>query len=250
MLIDQKQFANFNNASLAFLISIIQNYEYLYDLSQKDYKNKLLKNRAWQEISEMTNMSVDECQRQWRNLRDRFTKEKRQLPSGSGMSEVNWEYFENMQFYNKYTRPRKTHTPIQNNIKTQEVRPSSACSSSSLTSWSSMNIILSPPAHSDTQEQRIEREDTDIESNQLDLLVETPKSLPNSTKLRTKRKAADEELQKVVEMAKKIAVSMERKPEESPNKTFSDYVRSRLNEMSPEKAKEKRKQIFLQLECE
>jgi hypothetical protein len=51
---------------------------------------------------------VDECQRLWRNLRDRYSREKRRKPSGSqAADEPQWVYFDNLHFLDKVIRPRK-----------------------------------------------------------------------------------------------------------------------------------------------
>lgn len=50
---------------------------------------------------------VEECQKQWKNVRDRFTREKRMFHSGMEAPECKWWLFDKMQFYNKYTKPRK-----------------------------------------------------------------------------------------------------------------------------------------------
>lgn len=42
----------------------------------------------------------------WKNLRDRFTREKREKPSGSGVPKSKWPHYKKM-FYNKYTKPRR-----------------------------------------------------------------------------------------------------------------------------------------------
>lgn len=50
-------------------------------------------------------ISVDECMKAWKNLRDRFGKEKNKMSSGSDV--VNWPYYEEMMFYKRYYKPRR-----------------------------------------------------------------------------------------------------------------------------------------------
>ncbi|KAG5867230.1 hypothetical protein JTB14_008189 [Gonioctena quinquepunctata] len=54
------------------------------------------------------NTTVEECKRLWKNLRDRYTGEKRHRPSGSGASQSTWEYFESMMFYESCIGKRRT----------------------------------------------------------------------------------------------------------------------------------------------
>ncbi|XP_074041486.1 transcription factor Adf-1-like isoform X1 [Leptinotarsa decemlineata] len=92
------------------LIEAIQQFEFLYDLSNKSYKNTNKKHQAWQHISTIPNSSVEECMKLWKHLRDRFVKEKNKFPSGAGAPISNWPHFEAMLFYNKFTKKRKTYT--------------------------------------------------------------------------------------------------------------------------------------------
>ncbi|KAK4882436.1 hypothetical protein RN001_005755 [Aquatica leii] len=124
-------------------------------ISHRDYKNSKKKEQAWVEISEITNLSVEDCMRLWKNLRDRFTREKRLKPSGSEGGDSNWVYYEKMAFYNKCTRPRKTHTSMQASTSKQknlrkELTPRPASSSSS--GWSGIETILSPQSEGEVME--------------------------------------------------------------------------------------------------
>lgn len=49
---------------------------------------------------------VAECQRTWKSLRDRFTKERNKMRSGSEAHE-SWVHFNAMLFYSKFSKPRK-----------------------------------------------------------------------------------------------------------------------------------------------
>ncbi|CAH1106742.1 unnamed protein product [Psylliodes chrysocephalus] len=127
------------------LIEAIQGFPYIFDLGNKDYKNNKKKQLAWQQISEVVNCSVEDCIKVWRNLRDRFLKEKKKSSSGAEAPEIVWPYFEKMMFYQKYSKPRKTYTTT----KKEGMRPSSQLlgesrPSSSLSVWSSYGQIMSP----------------------------------------------------------------------------------------------------------
>lgn len=114
---------------LNLLIEIIQSYEYLYNLSDKRYKDQKKKARAWEEISEILKCPgmyffifllciylyiyiyiflVETCQRAWKSLRDKFVKERnKQKASGSCPSENIWPFFDKMMFYSKFNKPRR-----------------------------------------------------------------------------------------------------------------------------------------------
>lgn len=66
---------------------------------------------------------------------------------------------------------------------------------------------------------------------------------------RGKRKRnVDVEMAEVVQVAKKIASSLHEPATDDPNRTFTNYVWSRLAEMSTEVAREKRKKMLIILE--
>lgn len=111
---------------------------------------------------------VADCIRHWKNLRDRFTREKRNKPTGSEAPESNWPYFEEMSFYNKCSRPRKwaddylfyklyfynvfyrtyTATPRSQGIS-ESIQSSSSCSSPA---WSTIDVPFSPSDEGDIYE--------------------------------------------------------------------------------------------------
>lgn len=63
----------------------------------------------------------------------------------------------------------------------------------------------------------------------------------------SKRKSSDGQLSEILNVTKRFAANLEKKQNDS-NKTFVEYVYSRLSEMSAEEAKEKRKEILLIIE--
>ncbi|KAG5868441.1 hypothetical protein JTB14_006468 [Gonioctena quinquepunctata] len=140
------------------LISLIQGYPHLYDESSKHFKDQRMKENSWKQISQ-EEMTVKDCQRIWLNLRNKFGREKKVLPSGSGTPVTpQWEYLESMSFLNAYVKPRNTYTttPVvpkksQPTITTLHqcapplrspifIYTSSGCSSA----WSNSTMIDSP----------------------------------------------------------------------------------------------------------
>ncbi|XP_064461903.1 uncharacterized protein LOC135372138 [Ornithodoros turicata] len=123
---------------LETLVVQIERYPWLYDSTRSDYKDATKKNNSWQAISLAVGMSVEECQRNWRNLRDRYTRELRAMkqPSGSGRSNrEEWPLMKPMSFLSAFIRPRtvltkKAQTPgmpvrtqVRHALESPTVRP-------------------------------------------------------------------------------------------------------------------------------
>jgi hypothetical protein len=117
---------------LGTLFNLVQKYPFLFDKQNKHFKNARMQEQAWNEIGRtlstqgiepqvyvvfflqyiITNVLllyvVDECQRLWRNLQDRYSREKRRKPSGSqAADEPQWVYFFNLHFLDNVIRRRK-----------------------------------------------------------------------------------------------------------------------------------------------
>lgn len=108
-------------------ISLVQSFPHLYDKSNKNFKNNIIRDNSWTEIGLALHMSRNEnlfsylfpiiqfvyftatdCQRIWKNLRDKYTREKRAIPSGAeAPSEPQWEYFHALRFLDEHIRRRK-----------------------------------------------------------------------------------------------------------------------------------------------
>ncbi|CAG9769703.1 unnamed protein product [Ceutorhynchus assimilis] len=130
------------------LLEVIQTYEFLYDLRNKEYKNNKKKEDAWKEIAFEKQFLhcflVDHCQKLWKSLRDHYTREKREAGrSGAAAAESKWVNFSKMTFYEKYTKPRQTFTTISKPCSAASSRAASSCStiSSGTSIWST---LLSP----------------------------------------------------------------------------------------------------------
>lgn len=46
-----------SESSIELLLEVIQNYDFLFDLSHRDYKNSKEKDDAWREIAEIVGMT-------------------------------------------------------------------------------------------------------------------------------------------------------------------------------------------------
>nr|CAI5826113.1 unnamed protein product [Callosobruchus analis] len=222
------------------LIEAIQGYPYLYDMSDKLYKNNKKKAEAWEVIADMLNCTVQDCVKAWKNLRDRFVKEKNRCASGSQAPEVTWKYFDAMTFYGKYTKPRKTHTSTRKNP--QSVPPSSDSSrpSSTMSLWSTVDevceesTLIKTPSHE-------EGAGPSGRKRQLSLDIDTPTSSAESKSA----KRMNENLPNTfLEVAKQIIEKIDTKQRTNPNRTFCDYLFCELEKLTEAEAKEKRKQIL------
>ncbi|XP_011689336.1 PREDICTED: transcription factor Adf-1-like [Wasmannia auropunctata] len=110
------------------LIDAVRAYPHLYNHQDRNFKDQMMKENSWKEISLAVNIPVSDCQNRWIRLRERFGKEKRQREldsrSGSGVSRrTGFTYYENMSFLNDHIKRRKTHTNISSSKipKTGEV---------------------------------------------------------------------------------------------------------------------------------
>ncbi|KAL0108613.1 hypothetical protein PUN28_015228 [Cardiocondyla obscurior] len=101
-----------NTEDDATLIDIIRGYPHLYAKNLKDFKNKNVREQSWLEIASILKCSVEDCQRRWLRLRDRFSKERRlrdtEIRSGSGRVPGRKEFclYDNMMFLSEHIQSR------------------------------------------------------------------------------------------------------------------------------------------------
>ncbi|CAL8277587.1 unnamed protein product [Arctogadus glacialis] len=62
----------------------VRNYEHLYDTSLRGYKDAQKANNSWKEIAENVGLSVPECIKRWRSLRDKYVRIQRKMTTSSG----------------------------------------------------------------------------------------------------------------------------------------------------------------------
>ncbi|KAL0108612.1 hypothetical protein PUN28_015228 [Cardiocondyla obscurior] len=126
-----------NTEDDATLIDIIRGYPHLYAKNLKDFKNKNVREQSWLEIASILKCSVEDCQRRWLRLRDRFSKERRlrdtEIRSGSGRVPGRKEFclYDNMMFLSEHIQSRKTYTNLHvAKQKSVNLNPASPISSS------------------------------------------------------------------------------------------------------------------------
>ncbi|GAB1868662.1 Aminopeptidase n [Camponotus japonicus] len=135
------------------LIDLIKGYPHLYDKSLKNYKDQLIKEKSWLEISEIMQLSVNQCQVRWTRLREKYSKERKQRQnetrSGSGISNrVVWPLYDNMKFFEKHIAKRNTYSNLSQETNNKENILN--CSQNILSFESSQNsstasAVISPP---------------------------------------------------------------------------------------------------------
>lgn len=86
------------------LIEIIENKPVLWDLRTKAYRNRNLKDAAFEEIGGLFKTCGNEIARKFHNLRSQFNEQKRKIKtktSGQGADanfRTSWEYFNALKF--------------------------------------------------------------------------------------------------------------------------------------------------------
>nr|CAI5854668.1 unnamed protein product [Callosobruchus analis] len=194
-------------------------------MSDKYYKNIKKRAEAWEE------QILQNCIKAWKNLRDRYVKEKNRCTSGSQAPEVTCRYFDAMRFYSKYTKPRKKSP--QSGPFSDSSRPSSTMSV-----WSTLDEVCEQYTLTNTPRSE---EGSGPSARKGRLSFDTPTSSGKSAK----RRPVENFPNTFLEVAKEIMQKIHTKQPMSSNRTFCDYLFSELEKLSEAEAKEKRKQILL-----
>ncbi|XP_016952246.1 uncharacterized protein LOC108026062 [Drosophila biarmipes] len=83
------------------LILLVQQYSFLYDVSESKYNNTIARENAWEDIGHMLDCSAKECKTRWKNLRDSYQKaiKTRRTKSGkAAMKRKPWRFEKEMSF--------------------------------------------------------------------------------------------------------------------------------------------------------
>ncbi|XP_028677377.1 transcription factor Adf-1-like [Erpetoichthys calabaricus] len=90
------------------LITQVQSHPVLYDSKDENYKDNAKKDSAWRAVSTALGLSVEDCQKRWKNLRDTFVrKNKAYQPGGPDLRwQKQWKYAEIMSFLLPYVQTR------------------------------------------------------------------------------------------------------------------------------------------------
>ncbi|XP_062542429.1 uncharacterized protein LOC134210392 [Armigeres subalbatus] len=100
---------NFNNK----LINCIKKCPVIFAKSEKLFRNNIKKDAAWRKVAEEMQMSEKKVKNKWKNLRDRFVKENREVTrtsnSGAGQDDVyvsNWPLYSELLFLANHCKSR------------------------------------------------------------------------------------------------------------------------------------------------
>lgn len=90
--------------SVEAFISSVKKYPILYDCKRLGYRDVDRKREVWEMVKQETGMeTVDDCQRLWKSLRDRYIRELRALEHPSQLPwearKSKWTYFNSLDFY-------------------------------------------------------------------------------------------------------------------------------------------------------
>uniref|UniRef100_A0A671U1Y5 MADF domain-containing protein n=1 Tax=Sparus aurata TaxID=8175 RepID=A0A671U1Y5_SPAAU len=93
------------------LIIAVSGFPELYDASLFVYRDNRRKNEAWRKVSDVVGLSVDDCRKRWKNVRDTHRrerkKEKERCRSGAEASTSRpWHYSQIMAFLNPFMEDR------------------------------------------------------------------------------------------------------------------------------------------------
>ncbi|GIY35404.1 hypothetical protein CDAR_189121 [Caerostris darwini] len=87
------------------LVTAIQNYPLLYDVSMPSYKIRRVRDNCWHKISASTSLPVDFCKMRWKNLRDGFIR-RQKTPAGRKLPA--WPYDDLMSFLVPFYRLKRS----------------------------------------------------------------------------------------------------------------------------------------------
>ncbi|XP_073697434.1 uncharacterized protein [Garra rufa] len=94
------------------LIQTVYAYPVLYNVSLHDYRSSERRVKAWREVAASVGLSVVECKRRWKTIRDRYIRERRlcKLRKEEGGRRLHyWPHRESLAFLDAHIRKRKRH---------------------------------------------------------------------------------------------------------------------------------------------
>ncbi|KAJ8368185.1 hypothetical protein SKAU_G00082130 [Synaphobranchus kaupii] len=99
------------------LILAVSEHPVIYDRSFEGYRDRIIKNTAWRKVSETTGLPVEECRRNWRDLRDVYVREKREekrkRANGDSSHKRPWRYCQIMSFLLPFITSRVTSSNMK-----------------------------------------------------------------------------------------------------------------------------------------
>ncbi|KFB47776.1 hypothetical protein ZHAS_00015847 [Anopheles sinensis] len=102
----KRQFVKVNES---VFVSEIKKRPILYDFMHKDYKRITLRNEAWKAVAVAVKLSVPECKKRWRSMRDAFLKNMRNKGEEERKSWVHYRLLEFLLPFNRTGFAKQRH---------------------------------------------------------------------------------------------------------------------------------------------
>ncbi|XP_051169411.1 uncharacterized protein LOC127286851 [Leptopilina boulardi] len=200
------------------LIDLVRGYPCLYERSSKDVKDLGMKETSWQEIANILNSHPASVQQKWKDLKDKYCREKRlsdaESTSGSGSSSrKKFPYFKEMSFLEPHLRKTKT----QNNFNEKSPGFSGAKNEKDISNKRSKND--KPPSRKKIK-------------------IKTENNEDIKTTLVSRTKVAE----KILDKNKS---DKENQAPGNDNSTFINYISSQLDTLSKKKRQELEAKILV-----
>uniref|UniRef100_A0A182WH33 MADF domain-containing protein n=1 Tax=Anopheles minimus TaxID=112268 RepID=A0A182WH33_9DIPT len=102
---------HFVKLNVADFVNEIKKRPILYNMRHKDYKRICMRNQYWEEVAIAMNLSVQECKKRWRSMRDAFLKTIRNKSEAERQS---WIHYRLLEFMLPYVDFRKGDSEVTN----------------------------------------------------------------------------------------------------------------------------------------
>lgn len=105
------------------LIEAVKNNPILYDNTLSDFKIPEKKIYCWESIAKNLGTSEEECRKRWRTLRERYTRELKQMKFGGGTKTTSsWEFFKHLGFLMDHIKYRKRFPLTFNRLRPIDIK--------------------------------------------------------------------------------------------------------------------------------
>ncbi|XP_073731218.1 uncharacterized protein [Misgurnus anguillicaudatus] len=119
-------------------LSWVYNHPELYDKNHREYKNNDKREALWKELAEKMGISADDVKAKWKNLRDTYTRRKREDSEchneQAAKKRKPWKYMKTLEFLADFIETKSVHNNIEehNDSGNEEATSSSGASTRSL----------------------------------------------------------------------------------------------------------------------
>ncbi|CAG9817151.1 unnamed protein product [Phaedon cochleariae] len=176
------------------LIELVEQFSFIYDKKHVDFKNKLVKENAWQSISEIMLDTAESVAARWTILRNRYATEKRRersIPSGSGAYNT-WHLFKEMQFLDEFYNPRRTLGNVSATAWSNSDGQSQQLSQQSSQLSQQSSQLSQQSSHQSTQQSSLWNDQIIIEDDAMEAATAGPSTNTSCTDVPVSRKALEE----------------------------------------------------------